>query len=171
MTGAPRAAGPAAPVRAWIGLGSNQDEPVAQIEAALRALATLPRTTLLRRSRLYRTPPWGRRDQPDFINAVAELETSLDPSALLDAMRRIEHDAGRVRLERWGPRSLDLDLLLHGDVRIDTAQLQLPHPRMHERAFVLVPLGELAPDLHLEPFGRVTDLLANLDRSGIEAVP
>lgn len=161
----------AAPVRAWVGLGSNQDQPLTQIEEALRALAAIPHTTLRQRSRLYRTPPWGRLDQPDFINAVAELDTCLDASTLLDALRRIEHAAGRERLERWGPRSLDLDLLLHGDTRIDTAQLQLPHPRMHERAFVLVPLAELAPDLRIEPHGRVIDLLANLDRSGIEALP
>ena len=161
----------AEPVRAYVGLGSNQDVPLAQIEDALRALAAIPHTTLLRRSKLYRTPPWGLLDQPDFINAVAELDTCLDAAALLDALRRVEYDAGRQRLERWGPRSLDLDLLLHGDSRIDTVELQLPHPRMQDRAFVLVPLAELAPELRIEPHGRVIDLLANLDRSGIEALP
>lgn len=162
---------PVAPVRAWVGLGSNLEAPREQIEAALRALVAIPQTTLLRCSRLYRTPPWGRLDQPDFINAVAELDTALAPAALLEALRRIEHEAGRQRVEHWGPRSLDLDLLLHGESRVDTAELQLPHPRMHERAFVLVPLAELAPDLRIEPHGRVIDLLANLDRSGIEALP
>lgn len=171
MTGASTAALIATPVRAYVGLGSNQDVPLVQIEDALRALAVIPHTTLLRRSRLYRTPPWGLLDQPDFINAVAELDTRLDAATLLDALRRIEYDAGRQRLERWGPRSLDLDLLLHGESRIDTAELQLPHPRMQERAFVLVPLAELAPSLRIEPHGRVIDLLANLDRSGIEALP
>lgn len=161
----------AVPVRAFIGLGSNQDVPLVQIEAALEAIAAIPQTTLLRRSRLYRTPPWGRLDQPDFINAVVEVQTRLDAATLLDALRRIETAAGRQRLDRWGPRSLDLDLLVHGDTRIDTAQLQLPHPRMQERAFVLVPLAELAPALRIEPHGRVIDLLANLDRSGIEALP
>ena len=162
---------PGGAVRAWVGLGSNLREPRQQIDAALQALAAIPQTQLLRASRLYRTPPWGRLDQPDFINAVAELATTLAPEALLAQLRRIEHDAGRQRLERWGPRSLDLDLLLHGDARIDTETLQLPHPRLHERAFVLVPLAELAPELWIEPHGRVIDLLAQVDRSGVEVLP
>lgn len=158
-------------VRAYVGLGSNLDAPRRQIEDALLALAQIRDTTLLRCSRLYRTPPWGRLDQPDFVNAVAELDTSLSADALLDALRRIEHAAGRERSERWGPRSLDLDLLLHGDTRCDTPTLQLPHPRMHERAFVLVPLAELAPDLHIATHGSVSTLLRELDRGGIEGLP
>lgn len=157
-------------VRAYVGLGSNIGTPLAQLDAAFAALASLPDTALLRRSRVFRTPPWGVTEQPDFFNAVAELETGLDATALLAHLRRIEADAGRERLERWGPRSLDLDLLIHGDTQSDTAELELPHPRMHTRAFVLVPLAELAPDLVLPPHGRVVDLLAALDRGGIAPV-
>ena len=159
-----------APARAYVGLGSNQDAPRAQIERALQALAGVPQTTLLRYSRLYRTPPWGLLEQPEFINAVAELDTTLDPHALLAQLRRIEADAGRARQERWGPRSLDLDLLTYDSVRIETPELQLPHPRMAQRAFVLIPLAELAPDLLLDAGLRVSDALARLDRSGIEAL-
>ncbi|MBB5207009.1 2-amino-4-hydroxy-6-hydroxymethyldihydropteridine diphosphokinase [Chiayiivirga flava] len=161
----------AAPVRAFVGLGSNLGDPRDALARAFEALAGIPDTVLLRRSALYRTPPWGLLAQPDFINAVAELATELDAQTLLAHLRRIEHDAGRQRSERWGPRSLDLDLLLHGDTRVDTPDLQLPHPRMHERAFVLVPLADLAPALELPSHGRVADVLANLDRDGIEAVP
>lgn len=157
-------------VRAYVGLGSNIGDPLAQLDAAFDALATVPDTTLLRRSRVFRTPPWGVIDQPDFFNAVAELDTGLDAPTLLAHLRAIEHAAGRERLERWGPRTLDLDLLLHGDTRLDTHVLQLPHPRMHTRAFVLVPLAELAPELHLPPHGRIVDLLAALDRGGIAPV-
>ena len=157
-------------VRAYVGLGSNIGAPLAQLDAAFAALASLPDTALRHRSRVFRTPPWGVTAQPDFFNAVAELDTALDAATLLAHLRRIEADAGRERLERWGPRSLDLDLLLHGDTRSDTAELELPHPRMHTRAFVLVPLAELAPDLDLPPHGRIADLLAALDRGGIAPV-
>lgn len=159
-----------APVRAYVGLGSNQDDPRAQLERAFDALAQLPGTQLLRRSPVYRTPPWGLLDQPAFLNAVAELDTTLDPDALLAELRRLEHAAGRERHLRWGPRPLDLDLLLHGDSLRDTPELVLPHPRLHERAFVLVPLADIAPTLAIPGHGRVDRLLAEVDRSGIEAV-
>jgi 2-amino-4-hydroxy-6-hydroxymethyldihydropteridine diphosphokinase len=158
------------PVRAYVGLGSNLDDPGAQLRAALSSLANLPRTRLSRASRLYRTPPWGRLDQPEFVNAVAELETELTPQELLAALQQIERSAGRERVERWGPRVLDLDLLLHGQRQLDLPGLHLPHPHLHERAFVLMPLVELVPDVVVPGRGRVADLLAAVDCRGIEAL-
>ena len=164
----------AAPARAFVALGGNLGDAAATLERALRELAALPATTLQARSRLYRTPAWGRTDQPDFINAVAELHTSLSAPALLAALLGVERRAGRDRSAengRWGPRVLDLDLLLHGDSVVDAPGLVLPHPRLHERAFVLVPLAELAPALAIPGRGRVDDLLATVDAAGIEAIP
>jgi 2-amino-4-hydroxy-6-hydroxymethyldihydropteridine diphosphokinase len=152
-------------VTACIALGSNLDDPRAQVQRGFEALAALPQSRLLARSRLYRTPPWGITEQPDFINAAARLETSLPPRALLDALRTIETGAGRVRGVRNGPRSLDLDLLLYGDRIVDEPDLVVPHPRLHERAFVLLPLGDVAPELEVPGQGRVTDLLAHVDAS------
>lgn len=153
--------------RAYIGLGSNLDDPAQQLRRALQALAQLPETQLLAQSRLYRTPPWGMLEQPDFVNAVAELETNLTPRQLLDALLRIEHAAGRVRAhERWGPRVLDLDLLHMDGIQQHDANLILPHPRIAERAFVLLPLAELAPALHLPGQGVVATLLTAVDHAG-----
>jgi 2-amino-4-hydroxy-6-hydroxymethyldihydropteridine diphosphokinase len=151
---------------AYVALGSNLDDPEAQVERGFAALAALPGTLLRARSRRYRTPPWGVVDQPDFVNAVARLETSLAPHALLDALLAIEARAGRVRGLRYGPRVLDLDLLLYGDCELREAGLTLPHPRLHERAFVLLPLADLAPDLEVPGRGRVADLLAQVDTTG-----
>ncbi|MBS0569592.1 MAG: 2-amino-4-hydroxy-6-hydroxymethyldihydropteridine diphosphokinase [Proteobacteria bacterium] len=151
---------------AYIGLGSNLADPRAQVEAGLRALARLPRTHLLAHSRLYRSAPWGRVDQPEFVNAVAQLETGLEPRALLARLLDVERAAGRERGGvRWGPRVLDLDILLLGNLRIDESGLHVPHPHLHERAFVLVPLAEIAPDLDVPGHGRVADLLAGADAS------
>lgn len=154
---------------AWVGLGSNLGRPRRQLNRALDALDTLPGSRLLRRSRCYRTSPVGDPDQPDFVNAVAEIETALDPEALLDALQAIEHDHGRERdpARRWGPRTLDLDLLLFGDRRIASERLTVPHPRMHQRAFVLKPLAELAPALAVPGRGTVEQLLARVDCSGV----
>ena len=122
---------------AYVGLGSNLAEPRKQIETALLALSGLPRTTLRTHSRLYATEPWGRSDQPAFVNAVAELDTQLSARDFLDALLAVERQAGRERnSERWGPRILDLDVLLYGQARIDEPALHVPHPRLHERAFV-----------------------------------
>jgi 2-amino-4-hydroxy-6-hydroxymethyldihydropteridine diphosphokinase len=151
---------------AYVALGSNLDDPEAQVERGFAALAALPGTLLRARSRRYRTPPWGVVDQPDFVNAVARLETSLAPHALLDALLAIEARAGRVRGLRYGPRVLDLDLLLSGECELREAGLTLPHPRLHERAFVLLPLADLAPDLEVPGRGRVADLLAQVDTTG-----
>ena len=152
----------AAQTLAWVGLGSNLADPVAQVRAGLDALAALPSTGVLAQSRLYRTAPWGRTDQPAFVNAVARLSTALAPLDLLDALLGIERRHGRERSSdlRWGPRTLDLDLLLYGDRRIVDARLTIPHPRLRERAFVLVPLAELDPELSIPGDGRVQDLLA-----------
>ena len=111
-------------------------------------------------SSILETEPWGRTDQPRFLNAVAELETGLDPAALLDRLLEVERDLGRVRLERWGPRTIDLDLLLHGDRRVQMGGLTVPHPRLHERRFVLEGLAELCPDRVVPGLGRtVRELL------------
>ncbi|MCX7557002.1 2-amino-4-hydroxy-6-hydroxymethyldihydropteridine diphosphokinase [Xanthomonadaceae bacterium JHOS43] len=155
------------PVRAFIGLGSNLGDPHAQLERALAALAGLPGTVLREVSSTYRTAPWGDTDQPDFFNAVAAIDTMLSPEDLLGALRGIEATAGRRRDRRWGPRTLDLDLLLYGEVMRDTPDLQLPHPRMHQRAFVLVPLAELAPALVLGEHGSVTEALARIGSAGV----
>ena len=154
--------------RAWIGLGSNQDEPARQVTRALAELGALADTRVLRHSRLYRTTPWGPdQGQPDYANAVAELETGLDPRGLLAALLETEAVHGRVRRERWGPRTLDLDLLLYDDLTMDTSELTLPHPRLAERAFVLVPLAELAPRLKVPGAGTVAALLARVDAAGV----
>ncbi|HET7610371.1 MAG TPA: 2-amino-4-hydroxy-6-hydroxymethyldihydropteridine diphosphokinase [Rhodanobacteraceae bacterium] len=154
------------PSAAYVALGSNLDDPAAQVERGFAALAALPGTRLRARSRLYRTPPWGVVDQPSFVNAVAALETSLAPRELLEALLAIEAGAGRVRGARNGPRTLDLDLLLHGDLELCEAGLTLPHPRLHERAFVLLPLADVAPGLDVPGRGRVRDLLARVDPAG-----
>jgi 2-amino-4-hydroxy-6-hydroxymethyldihydropteridine diphosphokinase len=148
----------------YIGLGSNLADPCAQVENGLRALAGLADTHLLRRSRLYRSAPWGRADQPEFVNAVAQLDTMLAPQVLLDALLAIERAAGRERdATRWGPRVLDLDIIVYGDLVLDTPGLHLPHPHLHERVFVLMPLSEIAPALQIHGKGRADVLLARLD--------
>ena len=155
---------------AYVALGSNLGDPRQQLLDAMAALANLPGTRLLQRSRLYRTPPWGMLEQPPFINAAVELDTALSPHALLDALLAIERRAGRVRAERNGPRTLDLDLLHVDGVQLDDPQLTLPHPRMAERAFVLLPLHDIAPTLRLPGQATVAELLARLDLTGCERV-
>ncbi|HEX5756933.1 MAG TPA: 2-amino-4-hydroxy-6-hydroxymethyldihydropteridine diphosphokinase [Arenimonas sp.] len=161
-----------APLRAYIGLGGNEGDVVSALTAALQALDALPQSSLLARSRFYRTPAWGQVAQPDFINAVAELQTTLPPRALLDALLDIERGLGRTRSSgnRWGPRTVDLDLLLYGDSTIDVPGLVVPHPHLHQRAFVLKPLLEVAPALSIPGHGSAAALLAGIDASGIEAL-
>jgi len=150
----------------YVGLGSNLADPRAQVERASRALAALPQTRLVQRSRLYRSAPWGRADQPEFVNAVVALQTELTPRELLEALLKIERAAGRARdATRWGPRVLDLDILVFGDRLIDEPGLHVPHPHLHERAFVLLPLAEIAPDLIVPGHGRVDDLARRIDAS------
>ena len=153
---------------AYVALGSNLGDPRQQVLDAVAALAGLPETRLLRRSALYRTPPWGVLQQPPFVNAAVELDTRLSPRALLQALLSIEQRAGRVRAERNGPRILDLDVLHVDGVRLDSPELTLPHPRMADRAFVLLPLNDVAPGLTLPGLGAVADLLARIDPAGCE---
>ena len=162
------------PATAWVAFGGNLGDVRATVGQALAALDALPGIRVSGRSRFYRTPAWGHTDQPDFINGVAALETTLAPRALLDALLATELRFGRDRgadAPRWGPRTLDLDLLAVGDQVLDEPGLVLPHPRLHERAFVLVPLAELAPGFDVPGRGRVADLLAAVDAAGIEAIP
>lgn len=158
--------------RAWVGLGGNLGDVETTLMEALWAIDALPQTSIRAQSAIYRTPAWGRRDQPDFLNAVVELQTRMMPRVLLEHLLAIEVRFGRVRggEERWGPRELDLDLLLFDELELDEPGLHLPHPRLHERAFVLVPLAEIAPSLQVVGRGRVDQLLAAVDASGIEAL-
>src|SRR5450759_280065 len=142
------------PAIAYVGIGSNVGAPQAQVARALHELEGLPNTRLIRHSSLYETEPVGLRDQPGFINAVAMVETALSPRALLDGLLALEQRHGRVRAVKNGPRTLDLDILLYGDARIDEDGLTIPHPRMHERGFVLEPLLEIDAECEIPGLGR-----------------
>lgn len=159
-------------VVAYVGLGSNLEDPIAHVSTALEGLARLAGSALIAHSSLYRTAPVGPPDQPDYINAVAELATALPATALLDALQALEQRHGRVRGKlRWGARTLDLDLLLYGGERIQSERLQVPHPRMAERGFVLRPLAEIAPPgLEIPGHGRLRDLLREIREEGIARV-
>jgi 2-amino-4-hydroxy-6-hydroxymethyldihydropteridine diphosphokinase len=157
-------------VRAFVALGSNLDDPADQLRRAFAALAGLQASTLLAMSPVYRSRPLGPPGQPDYLNAVAALETRLEPLDLLDSLQQTERRHGRTRGERWGPRTLDLDLLLYGERRIDSARLQVPHPEMHRRAFVLVPLAQIAPDLVVPGIGALAGLLEELDPADLQAL-
>ena len=159
-----------APVIAFIGLGGNLGDPAATLRSALSVLEDMQGSRLLRASRLYRTPAWGVEQQPDFINAVAMLETSLGAQALLQSLFAIERQHGRVREAelRWGPRTLDLDLLLYGEAVIDEPGLRVPHPHLHERAFALLPLLELAADARIPGHGLARDAMSLLEKSDIQ---
>ena len=158
-------------VQAFIGIGSNLADPVAQVRGAIDALDGLPRTRCLSASRLYRNPPMGPAGQPDYINAVAGLASELTAHALLAALQGLEAAAGRDRSgQRWGPRPLDLDLLIYGEQRIDDAALTVPHPGLASRAFVLHPLAEIAPTLSVPGLGPVSTLLAHVGAGDLMAV-
>jgi 2-amino-4-hydroxy-6-hydroxymethyldihydropteridine diphosphokinase len=148
-----------------VALGSNLEDPQAQVRRGFEELAALPATRLIARSRLRRTAPVGYAAQPDFVNGCALVETELAPRALLDELLAIERRHGRVRAIANGPRTLDLDIVLYGDRQIDEPGLQVPHPRAHERAFVLEPLLEVWPDAVIPGRGAVRDLLAAAARS------
>lgn len=160
---------------AWVGLGSNLGDRAAILDAALERIDQLGSSRVVGVSRYYRTAPWGETDQPEFINAVACVRTSLSADALLRALLAVESALGRTRDgSRWGPRVIDLDLLLFGDERIERDDLVVPHPRLHERAFVLIPLAELAPERVVPGQGRVDALLGALEdneRSGVRPGP
>jgi 2-amino-4-hydroxy-6-hydroxymethyldihydropteridine diphosphokinase len=150
------------PVRAVIALGSNIDEPERQVNRAFDEIAAMPQTKLVAKSRLHRTKPVGYADQPDFVNACALVETGLAPRALLDNLLDLEKQHGRVRTIRNGPRTLDLDIVLYGDKVVDEPGLAIPHPRAHDRAFVLMPLVEVWPDATIPGKGKAAELLARL---------
>lgn len=153
---------------AYVGLGSNLRDPAAQVQAAFAALAQLPQTSLVCRSSLYGSSPMGPVAQPDFCNAVAGLLTALEPAALLAALRAIEERFGREReRERWGPRVIDLDLLMYGERCSTDPQLTLPHPGIAERNFVLIPWREFAPDLCVPGLGRLAGLAARISPDGL----
>lgn len=153
---------------AYIGLGSNLDNPELQVRQAFTELDELPDTRVASRSSLYRSAPMGPPDQPDYINAVAGLDTALPAQRLLDDLLAIEATHRRVRAQHWGPRTLDLDVLIYADHRIDTPRLRVPHPHLHERAFVLVPLFEIAPTLSIPGLGTLEDLVNQIDDATVK---
>ena len=155
------------PVTAFVALGSNLGDPAAQIRRALCALAALPETRFVRQSALYRNPPAGGIDQPEFVNAVAQIETGLAARDLLARLLEIERVHGRVRDYPNAPRTLDLDIVLFGEQVVREPGLAIPHPRMLDRAFVLVPLAEIAPDAVVPGHGRVRDLVKAVVASGM----
>jgi len=159
-----------ASVVAYIGIGSNLDDPAAQVLRAFDELDALPDTRLEARSSLYGSRPLGPPDQPDYVNAVARLTTGLEPLQLLDALQSIERDHRRERGVRWGPRTLDLDLLLYGDRRIDHERLSVPHPQMHRRDFVLRPLVEISPELDIPGQGALLELLNTCGDLGVHVL-
>ncbi|MGR6036158.1 MAG: 2-amino-4-hydroxy-6-hydroxymethyldihydropteridine diphosphokinase [Candidatus Nitrosoglobus sp.] len=154
-------------VRAYVGLGSNLHHPRWQICRALVELNTLPQTRCAAHSKSYQSAPMGPADQPDYINAVAALDTELGPYDLLINLQAIEQRHHRIKNRRWGERTLDLDLLLYGDLEITTERLVVPHPGLHERAFVLYPLAEIAPSIIIPRRGRVADLIPYCSYSSV----
>lgn len=155
---------------AYIGLGSNLEDPLAQVTRALAELAEIPQTLLLTQSAVYSSHAVGP-EQPDYINAVALLDTQLAPLALLDALQAIEQAHQRVRIQHWGPRTLDLDLLLYGDQIIDEERLKVPHPYLTQRNFVLYPLADITPNLHLPDGAPLADLLSSCPADGLLRLP
>ena len=158
-------------VPAYVALGSNLDDPSAQVLGAFAALAELRGSRLVARSSLYRSPPLGPVAQPDFVNAVAGLLTTLSPAELLAELKHLEEQLGRAQpVVHWGPRRIDLDLLVHGSHRVTEPGLTVPHPGLAERAFVLGPLAEIAPDLEVPGVGRVRTLAARLTSSTLQRI-
>ena len=156
-------------VRAYIGIGSNLEDPVAQVKEAVEELKVLPDTILAARSSLYSGKPMGPQDQPDYVNAVVALDTLLSPEELLQQLQRIEELQGRERDgKKWGPRILDLDLLLYGKKVIDADGLRVPHPGMHERDFVIVPLAEIAGNLKIPGHGLLTTLINSVENHSLK---
>ena len=155
-------------ITVFIAIGSNLDDPVSQAQQAIEALKDLPESTWVSASSLYSSTPMGPQNQPDYINAVVEIKTTLTPLALLDCTQAIEQKHGRIRKdERWGPRTLDLDILLYGNEVIDSERLTVPHYGMKQREFVLYPLAEIAPNLTLPDGTELPALLATVDKNGL----
>jgi 2-amino-4-hydroxy-6-hydroxymethyldihydropteridine diphosphokinase len=158
--------------QAYVGLGSNLAQPEQQIKDALRAIETLPVTRLTDTSSLYVSRPMGPQDQPAYVNAVVGVQTEIQPVEFLHCLQKIELEHGRERkAERWGPRTLDLDILLYGNQVIDSIELTIPHYGMKEREFVLYPLHEIAPELQLPNGTKVSSLLNNCPLNGLEKLP
>lgn len=153
--------------RVFVGLGGNIGDPEIAMSAALKAFAASPDIDIVGVSSLYRTPPWGNLDQPDFLNAVAELRCKLSPHDLMNLCLEIEQNLKRSRGEKWGPRTIDLDIVAFGERTIDEPGLTVPHPRLHERAFVLMPMAEIAPDFEIGGL-RVRDLQRAVDTDGLD---
>jgi 2-amino-4-hydroxy-6-hydroxymethyldihydropteridine diphosphokinase len=150
----------------YIALGTNLGDRLANLRAAIKALP--PEITVLTESHIYETPPWGYEDQPAFLNMVVKAETELEPEPLLKYLKQLEIELGREHNVRWGPRLIDLDILFYDNLVLDSPPLAIPHPRLHERAFVLVPLADVAPDLIHPLLQRsIRDLLAELNTEGI----
>jgi 2-amino-4-hydroxy-6-hydroxymethyldihydropteridine diphosphokinase len=156
--------------KVYLSLGGNLGDPAKSMGAALRMLDAEDGVSVVAVSSLYRTPPWGKTDQPDFLNAAAELSTALSPRDLLDACLEAERRLKRVREERWGPRLIDIDILTFGSRTVHAAGLEVPHPRMTERAFVLAPLAEIAPGFVIAG-STVAERLFAIDAAGIEKLP
>ncbi|WP_240223726.1 2-amino-4-hydroxy-6-hydroxymethyldihydropteridine diphosphokinase [Rheinheimera hassiensis] len=157
------------PLRCYIGLGANLDQPVAQLQQAVQALKQLTQSTLVAVSGFYGSKPMGPQDQPDYVNAVAAIDTALTAEQLLDALQQIEQQQGRKRkAERWGPRTLDLDILLYGNQVIATERLTVPHYGLRVREFVLYPLYEIAPQLNLPDGTVLSSLLAQVSQNGLQ---
>jgi len=155
-------------ITAYIAVGSNLADPVSQANLAIEMLKSLPRSTFIATSQLYSSTPMGPQNQPDYINAVVAIKTELTPIELLDCTQKIELEQGRVRKnERWGPRTLDLDIVLYGNEVIDSERLTVPHYGMKEREFVLYPLAEIAPSLQLPDGTELTELLKIVDKNGL----
>ena len=152
----------------FLALGTNLGDRLANLRAALDALRATPGIRILAQSPIYETPAWGYEDQPAFLNMVVQAETDLEPRPLLTRLKEIERDLGRMPTFHWGPRLIDIDILFYGNLTLDTPELVIPHPRLHERAFVLVPLADLAPELlHPVLHQTVSQLLASVDASAI----
>jgi len=154
----------------YIGLGSNLDDPAAQIKTALKDINQIEQTKLVKDSGLFKSRPMGPQDQPDYLNAVALIETELDATTLLDRLQEIENAHGRIRQRHWGERTLDLDILLFADLTISTERLTIPHPGLAEREFVLYPLEKINPELVVPGLGSLKQLMVACPANGIEYI-
>jgi len=154
----------------FIGLGSNLSDPVQQVLTAIESLKKIAETSFVRQSSLYASPPMGPQDQPDYINAVVELESDLSAYNLLDQLQAIEQKQGRIRLRHWGERTLDLDIIVYGEQQIDDDRLHIPHKGLADRSFVLYPLIEIAPALIIPKFGNISNLVRSCPRAGLNRI-
>jgi len=156
---------------AYIGLGSNMESPIRHITTAIKSLGEIPSTRIINASSLYKSKPIGPQNQDDYINAVVQIETELEPTELLNSLQAIENEHGRVRTKHWGSRTLDLDILMFGHEIIQNIRLTVPHPEIANRSFVLVPLAEINSTCAIPKKGLVSDLLLRVDKRGLEILP